>query len=50
VMWRPEEPLTGEAIGRPSLYEGGVQHYVDFLRKTFYYEIPVKLRIGFRLR
>jgi len=41
-----EEPLTGEAIGRPSLYEGGVQHYVDFLRKTFYYEIPVKLRIG----
>ena len=41
-----EEPLTGEAVGRPSLYEGGIQQYVDFLRKTFYYEIPVKLRIG----
>jgi len=41
-----EEPLTGEAIGRPSLYEGGVQHYVDFLRQTFHYETPIKLRIG----
>jgi len=41
-----EEPLTGEAIGRPSLYEGGVQHYIGFLRQTFHYETPVKLRIG----
>jgi phosphoglucosamine mutase len=39
-------PLTGEAIGRPSFYKGGVQHYVDFLRQTFHYETPIKLRIG----
>jgi phosphoglucosamine mutase len=39
-------PLTGEAIGRPIFYEDGLQHYLDFLRQTFHYETPVKLRIG----
>jgi phosphoglucosamine mutase len=39
-------PLTGEAIGRPILYEDGAQHYIDFLRKTFRHATPVKLRIG----
>src|SRR5712691_12924810 len=40
-----EGPLTGEAVGRPILYEDGVQHYIDFLRQTFHHETPVKLRI-----
>src|SRR5215831_2873134 len=30
-------PLTGEAIGRPLLYDGSIQHYIDFLRQTFLY-------------
>jgi phosphoglucosamine mutase len=37
---------TGEAIGRPSLYEDGAGHYVDFLKQIFHYEIPMRLRIG----
>lgn len=41
-----EMPLTGEAIGRLILYEGSIQHYIDFLRQTFHYETPVNLRIG----
>jgi len=39
-------PVTGEAIGRPSLYEDGAQHYLDFLRQTFRFATPVELRIG----
>src|SRR2546427_10212370 len=45
-MAEAEQPLTGEAIGRLLLYEGSVQHYIDFLRQTFHYETPAKLRIG----
>jgi len=41
-----EKPLTGEAIGRPILYESSTQHYIDFLMQTFHYETPVNLRIG----
>jgi len=37
---------TGEAIGRPSLYEDGAGHYVDFLKQIFHYETPMRLRIG----
>jgi len=37
---------TGEAIGRPSLYEEGAGHYIDFLKQIFHYETPMKLRIG----
>src|SRR4029453_15236891 len=37
---------TGEAIGRPSLYEDGASHYIDFLKQIFHYEIPMRLRIG----
>ena len=39
-------PVTGEAIGRPSLYEDGAQHYLDFLRRTVRFATPVALRIG----
>ena len=39
-------PPTGEAIGRPSLYEDGAEHYIDFLKQIFHYETPMKLRIG----
>ncbi len=39
-------PLTGEALGRPSLYGDGAQHYIDFLKKIFHYAAPVRLRIG----
>jgi phosphoglucosamine mutase len=39
-------PVTGEAIGRPSLYEDGAQHYLDFLRQTVRFTTPVALRIG----
>jgi phosphoglucosamine mutase len=39
-------PLTGEALGRPSLYGDGAQHYIDFLKKIFHYATPVRLRIG----
>jgi len=41
-----EQPLIGEAIGRPILYEDNIQPYIDFLSQTFHYETPVKLRIG----
>src|SRR4030095_9773553 len=37
---------TGEAIGRPSLYEDGAGHYVDFLKQIFHYETPMRLHIG----
>ena len=37
---------TGEAIGRPSLYEDGAGHYIDFLKQIFHYETPMRLRIG----
>ncbi len=40
------EPLTGEAIGHPILYEGSVQHYINFLRQTLQCETPINLRIG----
>jgi phosphoglucosamine mutase len=39
-------PVTGEAIGRPSLYEDGAQHYLDFLQQTVRFVTPVELRIG----
>jgi phosphoglucosamine mutase len=39
-------PPTGEAIGRPSLYEDGAEHYIDFLKQIFHYETPMRLRIG----
>jgi phosphoglucosamine mutase len=39
-------PPTGEAIGRPSLYEDGAGHYIDFLKQIFHYETPMRLRIG----
>jgi phosphoglucosamine mutase len=39
-------PPTGEAIGRPSLYEDGAGHYIDFLKQIFHYEIPMRLHIG----
>jgi phosphoglucosamine mutase len=39
-------PLTGAALGRPSLYGDGAQHYIDFLKKIFHYAAPVRLRIG----
>jgi phosphoglucosamine mutase len=38
--------VTGEAIGRPSLYADGAQHYLDFLRQTCRFATPVALRIG----
>ena len=41
-----EQPLTGEALGRPISYDGGTQRYVAFLKQTFRYEIPVNLHIG----
>jgi phosphoglucosamine mutase len=41
-----ETPPTGEALGRPSLYEAGARHYIDFLKQIFRYEIPVNLHIG----
>jgi len=37
---------TGEAIGRPSLYEEGAGHYIDFLKQIFHYETPIRLCIG----
>src|SRR5262245_19537475 len=39
-------PPTGEAIGRPSLYEDGAGHYSDFLKQIFHYETPIRLCIG----
>jgi phosphoglucosamine mutase len=39
-------PPTGEAIGRPSCYEDGAKHYIDFLKQSFHYDTPLKLRIG----
>jgi phosphoglucosamine mutase len=39
-------PVTGEALGRPSLYEDGAQHYLDFLQQTVRFVTPVELRIG----
>jgi phosphoglucosamine mutase len=39
-------PPTGEAIGRPSLYEAGAEHYVAFLKQIFHHETPMRLRIG----
>jgi len=39
-------PVAGEAIGRPSLYEEGAQHYLDFLRQTCRFVTPVELRLG----
>lgn len=41
-----ETPPTGEALGRPSLYEAGAGHYIDFLKQIFHYEIPMQLHIG----
>jgi phosphoglucosamine mutase len=41
-----EAPPTGEALGRPSLYEAGARHYIDFLKQIFHYETPVNLHIG----
>jgi phosphoglucosamine mutase len=41
-----EQPLTGEAIGRPICYDGGIQHYTAFLKQTLPYETPVNFRIG----
>src|SRR5438093_1241014 len=35
-----EKPLTGDAIGRLTLYEGSIQHYIDFLRQTWHYDTP----------
>lgn len=37
---------TGEAIGRPRLYVEGAGHYIAFLKQTFHYETPIRLRIG----
>jgi phosphoglucosamine mutase len=39
-------PPTGEAIGRPRLYVDGAGHYIAFLKQTFHYETPIRLRIG----
>jgi len=39
-------PPTGEAIGCPSLYKDGAGHYIDFLKQTLHYAIPMRLRIG----
>jgi phosphoglucosamine mutase len=39
-------PPTGEAIGRPSLYEDGARQYIDFLKQVFHYETPMRLHIG----
>jgi phosphoglucosamine mutase len=39
-------PPTGEAIGCPSFYKDGAGHYIDFLKLTFHYETPMRLRIG----
>ena len=39
-------PPTGEAIGRPRLYVEGAGHYIAFLKQTFHYETPIRLRIG----
>ncbi len=39
-------PPTGEAIGRPSLYEDGAGLYIDFLKQIFHYETPIEMRIG----
>ena len=39
-------PPTGEAIGRPRLYVDGAGHYIAFLKQTFHYETPMRLRIG----
>ena len=39
-------PPTGEALGRPTRYEGGAGHYIDFLRQIFRYAIPMKLHVG----
>jgi len=41
-----EQPLTGEALGRPIFYDGGIQHYTAFLKQTLHHETPVNLRIG----
>ena len=41
-----EEPLTGNAIGRLTLYENSIQDYTDFLRQTWHYETPINFRIG----
>src|SRR5262249_25351733 len=41
-----EMPPTGEALGRPSLYEDGAGHYIDFLKQMFHCETPMRLRIG----
>ena len=41
-----ETPPTGEALGRPSLYEEGAGHYIDFLKQIFHYESPMELHIG----
>ena len=41
-----ETPPTGEALGRPSLYEDGAGHYIDFLKQMFHCETPMRLRIG----
>jgi len=40
------KPLTGAAIGRPILYQGSIQQYINFLRQTWPYETPIHLRIG----
>jgi len=41
-----ETPPTGEALGRPSLYEDGAGYYIDFLKQMFHCETPMRLRIG----
>ena len=40
------QPLTGEAVGHPILYEGSIQHYINFLRQTLQCETPINFRIG----
>src|SRR6266446_1685160 len=39
-------PPTGEAVGCPSIYEDGAGHYIDFLKRIFHYETPMRLGIG----
>jgi phosphoglucosamine mutase len=41
-----ETPPTGQALGRPTIYEDGAGHYIDFLKQLFHSEIPMKLHIG----
>lgn len=41
-----EQPLTGEALGRPIFYSAGVEQYLAFLKQTLRCATPLDLRIG----